>query len=134
MTKRPRRPTSAALEAAIRATGGNLTKAAVALGCSRMTLYTWIYQLDLTRLAGVTPRPTTADLVEEKRETTLNSEPSDGERITVTVKIRDRLWKAIRIAAIERETTAGALVEEALEASAFAGPNARFTLSGRGGG
>jgi hypothetical protein len=50
-----KRPAKAALEAAIRAEAGNLTKTAARLHATRQTLYTWIYQLGLERLAGVRP-------------------------------------------------------------------------------
>jgi len=48
-----RRPAKNTVKEAIQAAGGNLTLAANLLGCSRPTLYKWVDQLDLTRLAGV---------------------------------------------------------------------------------
>lgn len=52
-----RRPAKAVVEKAIRDSGGNLSAAAVMLGCSRAALYTWIYQFGLERLAGVQLEP-----------------------------------------------------------------------------
>ena len=55
------KPTRSAVEKAIRESGGNLSRAANLLGCSRPTLYKWIDLHDLTRLAGV------------RRDTSLNT-------------------------------------------------------------
>lgn len=47
------RPDRGIVKKAIEDAEGNLTKAAILLGCTRQTLYTWIYQLSLERLAGI---------------------------------------------------------------------------------
>lgn len=47
------RPERAIVKKAIADAGGNLSRAAASLGCTRQTLYTWVYQLGLDRFAGV---------------------------------------------------------------------------------
>jgi len=51
------KPARSAVEKAIRESGGNLSRAASLLGCSRPTLYKWIDLHDLTRLAGIRREP-----------------------------------------------------------------------------
>src|SRR5574341_32875 len=52
------RPERAIVKKAIQDAGGNLSRSAALLGCTRQTLYVWIYQLGLERMAGVRPSKT----------------------------------------------------------------------------
>ena len=119
------------IEAAIKAEGGNLSRVAALLGCSRPTLYTWIYQLGLQDLAGI--RKDTINDVgwhsTNPKETTFSSDKSIGPggpilrvvstapvdlRISATAKVRESVWKQIRKTAIDRGCTTSEVVEEAL--------------------
>jgi hypothetical protein len=101
--------TRASVEAAIRGAGGNLTRAAAALGCSRQTLYSSIYRHGLERLAGV-------DLERGDEVNRLRTAEPGAEPIPVTVKLPPELWKRIRVRAIESDTTASEVVRTMLEA------------------
>ncbi len=129
------RPDRSVVKKAIQDTGGNLTRAAILLGCTRPTLYTWIYQHGLQRLAGVRiDREATVDrrrcLDTRSGETRKSGVKSAGpERpmlslvetqsadlpVQATVKVKESLWKEVKIEAIRRDTTVGALIEEALK-------------------
>jgi transposase-like protein len=130
------RPDRAVVKKAIQDAEGNLSRAAVLLGCTRQTLYTWIYQHGLDRLAGIRPH-TQAELDKSRRmdrsgtsKDGLDVQSAQASRATfrvmealqtadpivpATVKIRESLWKRLKIRAIEDDTTMGAIVERALE-------------------
>jgi transposase len=99
-----KRPEKKVVADAIRAAGGNLSRAAEGLGCSRQTLYTWIFQLDLTRLAGVVPR---------EAEQLKRSVREAGKQ-PLTVKVDAALHRWIRVRAILTDQTVSEVVEEAL--------------------
>ena len=99
-----KRPPKSHVEAAIREAGGNLSRAAGRIGCSRTVLYTWIYQYGLDRLAGVVPL-----------EAVRVPAPNGAGPRPVTVKLPDALYRWVRIKAIETDRTTGAVVAEALE-------------------
>lgn len=131
------RPDRAVVKKALVDAGGDKTKAAALLGCSRPTLYTWIYQLGLERLAGICQdRRVELDGRERKdtpsRETTIPAVKSgslgaatlrlvqDGPTmielpVTATVKLPEALWKRVRKTAIDRDCTVSAYVAAALE-------------------
>lgn len=130
------RPERAVVKKAIQDTGGNLRRSAALLGCTRQTLYTWIYQLGLERLAGVRmdtrPRLDTRGRLDteavsssksgvqsspERRATfhVVEAQEHSDPIIPATVKIRESVWKRLKIQAIEEDTTMGAIVEKALE-------------------
>lgn len=125
MTKaQSRRPTRQALEAGIRSQAGNLTRLAGALGVSRPTLYKWIYQLDLSTVAGVAtidgaygsytrnyvkPSPMEGVSLSDVEQSSTVADP----RISTNVRIRDGVWRALRKLAIDRGTSASDLLERA---------------------
>lgn len=130
------------LKKAIQDAGGNLTRAAALLGCTRQTLYTWIYQNGLDRLAGVRPhtgarldRPQRMD----NRSALVRGAVSDDSSavksgaanrpmlrvveaqavsasvVTVTVKMTEDEAMRLKIKAVRERTTMGAIVSRALE-------------------
>lgn len=135
------RPDRRIVQQAIRDENGNLSRVAVRLGCSRQTLYTWIYQLGLEKLAGIRidtrdgldkrMRKDTQDTrLEKPFKTGVYSAPSDAstlspvaptataeQTIPATVKLPESLWKRIRTKAIWQNRTVGEVVREALEES-----------------
>jgi len=130
------RPPKQIVEAAIRSADGNLSRAAGLLGCSRPTLYTWIYQLGLHDLAGIRldsndsgdrkvmrvgkvgePGKSGVKSGASKRPTfTLVSTevPSREYKIPATAKITESIWKEVKKRAIDRGCTVSEYVEEAL--------------------
>ena len=140
------RPDRVIVKKAIQDSGGNLTQAAVLLGCTRQTLYTWIYQHGLERLAGVrmdeqhqVDKPHRVDSGrKEERKTAVYSGPrplsslSAVEQpaaadllIPATLKVRASLWKQMKIEAIRRGITVSALAESAFEAALGEGQRKR---------
>ena len=131
------RPERAVVKKAIVDAGGNKRKAAILLGCSRQSLYTWIYQFGLERLAGVCidtrpeldTRSRQDTQARQQRQTTVYSAETElstlrlvqGETavadypVQATVRLRGSLWKLTKIEAIRRNKTAAELVEEGLE-------------------
>ena len=126
---------------ALQESKGRIARAASVLGCSRPTLYTWIYQYGLERLAGVNVKQQDSlysvkckDTVDIETANTINqSVKSSGSGaatvpavnsaaarvdypITVTTKVRESLWKKARHEALERGESTASLVEKALEA------------------
>jgi len=106
MSGRSKRPPKAELEQAIRDAGGNLTRAASVLGVSRPSVYTWIYQYDLTKLAGVIDR--------ETEQLRLKS-AAEGEPVTITTKLPAELHRWVRIRAIEGDQTVADVFADALK-------------------
>jgi hypothetical protein len=133
------RPPRAVVEQAIRVTDGNITKTAALLGCTRDTVYRWIYQLGLQRLAGIhgddrsdtldrkvcpdargrknTFPPVRSDASEQRRFQLVNTAVPVDPKISVTIKTRESVWKKMRKKAIDTGRTTSDLVEEALLAS-----------------
>jgi len=133
------RPDRVVVKKALQDAEGNLTRTATRLGCSRQTLYVWIYQLGLERLAGI--RLDTRPALDKRRSVDARDEQQDGSgksgvqsagavrpifslveaatqvetQVQATVKVRESLWKLVKIEAIRRDTTVGALMEKALE-------------------
>jgi len=101
-----KRPEKADVERAIRETGGKLSAAAIRRGCSRQTLYTWIYQFDLTRLAGIVTREQA--LAREAKAL------GAGAPQPLAVKLPAELHQWVRIQAIRTNGSASAVVEEAV--------------------
>jgi hypothetical protein len=134
------RPPKSVLEAAIRNAPGNITRASVLLGCSRETLYRWVYQLGLEKFAGIEPKEGSDSYDKEsgrdtsdskKQLSTVSSDenrtsrlrlvstiPAQREyKVPATVRLNEALWKAIRKEAIDRGCTVSELVERTLAAS-----------------
>jgi hypothetical protein len=99
-----RRPSRAALEAAVRASGGNLSRTAGALGCSRTSLYTWVYQLGLADVVGI-----------RQSEEDHMPKPNGAGLIPTAVKLPEELWKRVRHRAIDEDRTASDVVRDAIE-------------------
>jgi regulatory Fis family protein len=136
------KPAKAIVEQAIRQAKGRLSRAAALLGCSRQTLYTWIYQYDLAEMAGIRQdeidRRTRLDTLDTPSRDGVPDIQTDGvavqfsERrrpilpdvstaiasdliIQISAKVRESVWKAARKLSIDRGCTTSALVEEGLE-------------------
>ena len=130
------RPERAIVKKAIQDTNGNLRRSAALLGCTRQTLYTWIYQLGLEKLAGIrmdtrvrldTPHGVDTRPVSSGKSgvqsasqggaifQVVDAQEAADPIISATVKIRESFWKRLKIQAIEDDTTMGAIVEKALE-------------------
>lgn len=102
-----RRPASNELEAELRATEGNITMLAARLGVSKPTVYKWLEQAGLQRLAGIgrevnAHRPAPGR-PESRLESTL--------RINTSVRIREGLWTWLRMHSIETGRNATDLLE-----------------------
>lgn len=122
---RGRRPTRGELEAGLHAHRGNLTRLAGVLGVSRPTLYKWIYQHDLTGVAGVASVDGRGTVDGKHTKNYGNSrtglrpmlrgvEPVETDpRITTNIRMRDGIWRALRKLAIDRNTSASDLLERA---------------------
>jgi hypothetical protein len=134
------RPERSIVKKAIVDAKGNLSKTAALLGCSRTTLYTWIYQLGLEREAGIRPdRRVELDMRERKDspsnkptfgETQLFNHGSTSGRtvpvvgammpvadlpIAATVKLPESLWRRVKIEAIREGMTVSQYVRRTLE-------------------
>ena len=148
------RPDRAIVIAAIRKAGGNMSKTAGILGCSRQTLYTWCYQLGLEKLAGI--RIDTRDGLDRRacKDTSVGKpikssvysgaeKPSNlslvpaqetiDQIIPITVRIPQSLWKDIRARALYRDCTAAQIVQKALEAELQAEEPKRKATRGKSG-
>lgn len=137
--KRPPKPVvEAAIKAALAGDRPSLSKAAAILGCSRPSLYTWVYQFGLHRLAGIRldgldsgeckDSPYTKETISGR--STVKSADRNGRRLRLvtpateramkvpaTVKLDEALWKRIKKLAIDRGCTTSQFVEESLIAS-----------------
>ena len=132
------RPDRAIVKQAITDEGGNLSRAAARLGCTRQTLYTWIYQLGLDRIAGIRMDRRTELDKRDRLDTRANKqnkpgvysgEPgrpilrdvsstttADAPEImqNATVKLPEGLWKRAKIEAIREGCTLSEYVAQAL--------------------
>ena len=133
------RPDRAIVKKAIQDAGGNLTRAAGLLGCTRQTLYTWIYQHGLERHAGIrmdtrsrvdrVGRPyTRAERGRKETKSGVYSGPEGSPNLELveqaaevdlpvqaTFKCRESLWKEMKIEAIRRGCTVATLAEVSFE-------------------
>ncbi len=130
------RPDRAVVKKALSDANGDKTKAAGLLGCSRPTLYTWIYQLGLDRFAGIRQdRRLELDAIERKNTGAggkkilpVKAGEADSRTLQIvqnaaaielpvhaTVKLPSELWKRARKTAIDRGCTVSIFVESALE-------------------
>ena len=113
-----KRPARADVAKAIRAAGGNLSRTAAALGCTRPSLYTWCYQFGLDKLAGIVPRDVLLARAAARKAEEVQRPRRDGPRpgmTSATMRLPGELWRWARIAAIDHDTTAGGIVSQALE-------------------
>jgi hypothetical protein len=129
------RPERAVVKKAIVDAENNLRKTAMLLGCSRTTLYTWIYQLGLDRFAGIRTDTRPVLATRGGADTSPNKEKKSGVQtvgagrpilhvveqavapdpeIQATFKVRESVWMRAKIEAIRRKTTLGTIVEDAL--------------------
>jgi len=131
------RPERSIVKKAIVDASGNLSKAAALLGCSRTTLYTWIYQQGLEREAGI--RPDTRhrlDSMERKDTTTTKAAaapshlfnrgtadasivPGMGSMtptVATTIRIPESMWKRLKIEAIREGLTLSQYCQRLFEA------------------
>lgn len=131
------RPDRVVVKKAIEDAEGNLSRAALLLGCTRQTLYTWIYQHGLEKIAGVR-MDKRDELDRRERKDTRGGKPNKTavysgppcapnlrvvaqqaaaveQQIPATVKLPESLWKRVRTTAIWRGCTVGEIVKEALE-------------------
>lgn len=136
------RPDRAIVQKAIRDAAGNLSRAAAILGCSRQTLYTWVYQLGLEKLAGI--RLDTRDALDRRecKDTSpnksknsvsqLSNPPSavgsnmrlveasmvarDELPVQATMKVPESLWRRVKIEAIREGLTVSEYVRRVLDA------------------
>lgn len=140
------RPDRAIVKKALADTNGNKSQAAALLGCSRQTLYNWIYLFGLERYAGVSlDRRRELDTVgrQDTRRGAAKTENKSGHEshlsnratedgvtlrlvqqqaatvsdfpVQATLRIRDSLWKQMKIEAIRRGVTVAALAEAFFE-------------------
>lgn len=132
------RPDRAVVKKAIHDSGGNLSRAVALLGCSRQTLYTWIYQLGLERIAGICQDRRIELDRRECKDTRVGKEIVPGVKsrrdelpnlhlvpqqavvempVNATVKLPESLWKRVRIRAIDQGCTVSEFVQAALESA-----------------
>lgn len=148
------RPDRSVVKKALIDARGDKTKAAALLGCSRQSLYTWIYQHGLERLAGISldrrpgldtdVRQDTKGRKELNRVSNqvsgtapiLRAVPMVNEieiPLQATVKLPESLWKRVKIEAIRRGCTVSDLVRETLEAAIEDDRGASRKKAGKGG-
>lgn len=131
---RPERPI---VKKAIEDAGGNLSKAAGILGATRQSLYTWIYQYGLERKAGIRMDTRTQLDTRDRQDTRPRKENKTGVYsagnspsnlllvttpataqdypIQASFKVRESLWKRVKIEAIRRGCTVGEMMDAVLE-------------------
>lgn len=136
------RPDRAVVKKAIDDAGKNLSRAASLLGCTRQTLYTWIYQHGLDRHAGI--RMDTRDGLDTRqridtrigkvKKTGVYSSGADGPTfssvnadtlIPVTIKVPQSLWKKAKKKAVDEDRTVSDVVTESLETALANGTGRR---------
>ena len=117
----------------------SLTKVAAILGCSRPSLYTWIYQYGLEALAGIEGVDTLDNVLAVERKRThytqeifsghqsvkssgsesprfplVPTQPTDALKVPATFKLDQALVKRMKKLAIDRDCSLSQLVEEML--------------------
>lgn len=141
MARRMQRPDRGTLASLIRETGGNMTRLAALLNCSKPTVYKWVYQLGLDGLAGVgasdpygvsaaTERAEQGGEDPSARKKGVNPAVAGIRRLTLvssmaselvdptintSVRIRQSVWRRMRKAAIDSGKPVAALLEVAIE-------------------
>lgn len=131
------RPDRGIVKKAIADSGGNMSRAAALLGCTRQTLYTWVYQLGLERFAGIRldteTRLDTRHRKDTQPEKTIKTGVYSAGRggsnlhvvtaqapvempLAATVKLTDALWRRAKIRAIVKGVTVSEYVKGLLEA------------------
>lgn len=134
------RPDRAIVKKAIADANGVLSRAAALLGCSRPTLYQWIYQLGLERHAGIRidsqtgvyrgdRKDTRSNNSEKKTNQVLSHGSASGHILRVVppttetvdypvqagVKLPESLWRQVKIEAIREGVTVSEYVKRTLE-------------------
>lgn len=127
------RPERAVVKKALIDCDGNKVKASALLGCTRQSLYTWIYQYGLERLAGVrmdTRTQLDTGQCQDRKEmkSAVYSAPEESPTLRLvdqtaqadlpvqaTFKVRESLWRRMKIAAIQRGCTIARLAEISFE-------------------
>jgi len=136
------RPERSIVKKAIVDAKGNLSKASALLGCSRPTLYQWIYQLGLAREAGI--RIDTRDGLNTRERKDTDGTKSELARshlfnrgtpvgsivppmgtaapetdlpTAATIRVRESLWKQVKIRAIQNDLSLSQYVEQLFEAA-----------------
>lgn len=133
------RPDRAIVKKAISDAEGNLSRAAALLGCTRQTLYTWLYQHGLERFAGVRMDRRRELDSRERLDTPASKQnkpgvysPDSGRPIlravsstttadapevmqNATVKLPETLWKRAKIESIREGCTLSEYVARSLE-------------------
>lgn len=136
------RPDRGIVKNAITDAKGNLTGAAIILGCSRPTLYTWIYQLGLEKHAGIRIDNSDGLYKRDRKDTSPNKTEKQLSRVLThgqegrpilravsstvaapeipvqaSMRLPEGLWKRVKIEAIRRGVNVSDLVREVLEAA-----------------
>lgn len=148
------RPDRGIVKKAITDAGGNMSRAAALLGCTRQTLYTWCYQLGLERFAGIRldtqPRLDTRHRKDTRPDKTIKTGVYSAARggsnlhvvtsqapvdmpLAATVKLTDALWRRAKIRAIVKGVTVSEYVKGLLEADLAAAESQREARPKRGG-
>lgn len=133
------RPDRAVVIQAIRDEEGKMSRVALRLGCSRQTLYTWVYQYGLEKLAGIRidirdgldkrkskdtkdtqprkPFNTTVQSADEKASTLSDvaTQVAAEREIPVTIKLPESLWKRVKTNGIWSGRRVSEIVQEAIE-------------------
>jgi hypothetical protein len=124
------------MERLLRAGDGKLTRLAALLDVSRPTLYKWLYQLDLSGVAGISSTSSVDALygdrvqAEENTEKAVKLLPVAGHRlhgvnsitvatdprVNTSIRIRESIWKGMRKRAIDEGRPVAELLEDASEA------------------
>lgn len=136
-----KRPDKAIIEQAVRTAGGNVSRAAGLIGCSRSQFYTWVYQYGLADFVGIRksgpdveqrPDSVSDSGDEDQRTFRPHVRSSDSKRPILTlvasesvvpdvpqrasVELRTSVLLKAKHAALDQRCTVSALVERALVA------------------
>lgn len=133
------RPDRGIVKKAIEDAKGNLSGAAILLGCSRPTIYSWIYQLGLEKVAGIRIDNSSEvynrgrkDTPPNKTESRVLSQGTAGRPILravssamappeipiqATMRLPEPLWKRVKIESIKQGCHVSEFVRRALESA-----------------